>query len=111
MSVKHRANADTHGERGAWLRDTFFRWMLLATIAGTLIGLWSVSASKVLTAENGVLLAAGSSAVALLAVILAAIALMTTFLQGRYGDILGAASDVAEFLRPFKIVARISAAA
>lgn len=95
----------------ARLRDSFVGFMVLAMLIASAIGAWAASVHKLLTKEADVLLAVGGATVALLAVVLAALALVTTFLEGRYGQIIGSADSVKKFLRPFTFVATVNALA
>lgn len=86
---------------------------IAGAVAGIVVGLWAVKVHGSLTDETTILLAIGGSDVALLAVVLAAAALMASFLgdffglviEGQSADRHERARNIKGFFRPFWIVA------
>jgi hypothetical protein len=79
--------------------------------AGTGVGagFWAIHVRGVLENESSVLLAMAGGDVALLAIILAAVALMSSFLRGNYGRVIQSVVGLDLFFLPFKLIVWVSA--
>jgi hypothetical protein len=97
-----------HGEV---LQDVVLnRRFAVSLAAGVLSGFWAAGTPRVLARDLTVLATIAGAAVGLLAVTLAAMALLATFLQGFYGRAI-TELGIEGFFRPFRIVAAASAVA
>jgi hypothetical protein len=83
---------------------------LLGILLGIGTGWWAIHVHKVLADASSILLAMAGGDVALLAITLAAVALMSSFLQGSYGHIIQTAAGLDVFFLPFRIITCVSAA-
>lgn len=93
------------------LKELLSPYTVFGLAFGIGTGLWAVHVHKVLKHESDVLLAMATGDVALLAIILAAVALLGSFLQGNYGRVIKSAVGLDLFYFPFRIVAVVSAVA
>jgi type IV secretory pathway TrbD component len=95
-------------------RDAVLDWLRFSwpgVILGILTGIWAIKVHKVLKDETDILLGTADADVAILAIVLAAVALMSSFLQGRFSRLFRQRRRLNNFFRPFAIVTAVSASA
>lgn len=82
----------------------------LGVVGGIVAGVWAGQHHSVLKQESSILLAMAGGDVALLAIILAAVALMSGLLEGRFGNVIKTAVGLDLFYFPFQVVTCVTAA-
>jgi len=87
-------------------------YSLLGAVAGIFAGLWAAGAhhQSLVMDESSILLAMAGGDLALLAIILAAVALMSALLKGHFARVIKTAVGLDLFFFPFKVVTCVCAA-
>lgn len=85
--------------------------LILGCLLGLGMGIWATKVKSIEGTESTDLIALAGAAVGLLAITLAVMALLMSFLSGRTEKLIQDTGGTTAFFRPFKITARVSALA
>jgi hypothetical protein len=93
------------------VNDVLSKDLIIGGLLGAGAGVWAIKASAIEGTESSDLIALAGAAVGLLAIDLAVMALLISFLNDRTEQLIKDAGGVGAFFRPFRITAIISALA